>query len=199
MKQKIFCIGFPKTGTKSMSAALKILGYSVTGPNGFYDPDIEKKVFAMADRLVRKYDAFQDEPWPVIYKEMDRKYPGSKFILMQREPQSWIQSQLKDFGSHTTPMRTWVYGYGCPKGNEEVYLKRYDEHNREVDEYFRNRPGDLLVMDLAKGEGWEKLCPFLGAAIPDKPFPHANRSSSSEIPLFRAMKKIQNRLEWLFS
>ena len=30
---KIFCIGFHKTGTKSLGLALGILGYKVTGPN----------------------------------------------------------------------------------------------------------------------------------------------------------------------
>jgi 3'(2'), 5'-bisphosphate nucleotidase len=32
----------------------------------------------------------------------------------------------------------------------------------------------LLVLDITAGEGWEKLCPFLGKPIPDIPFPKAN-------------------------
>jgi hypothetical protein len=35
-----------------------------------------------------------------------------------------------------------------------------ERHDREVMEYFKNREEDLLVLDIAAGEGWEKLCPF---------------------------------------
>ena len=47
--------------------------------------------------------------------------------------------------------------------------------------YFRERPQDLLVLDFAKGDGWEKLCRFLGADIPESEFPHANKAIDREI------------------
>jgi hypothetical protein len=75
-----------------------------------------------------------------------------------------------------TPMRTWIYGVGSPEGNEAVYLDRYNGHNRDVLAHFAGRPDDLLVMDLAKGDGWETLAPFLGKPVPDAPFPHANKA-----------------------
>jgi len=154
MKSKVFCIGFHKTGTSSIAVALRILGYRVTGPNGVRDPNIGKNVLAMAYDLVDKYDAFQDNPWPIIYKELDKKFPGSKFILMLRDPGLWINSQVKHFGRKETPMRKWIYGVGCPEGNEDVYIKRFKDHNEEVVNHFRNRPQDLLVLDLGKGDGW---------------------------------------------
>jgi hypothetical protein len=177
---KIFCIGFHKTGTTSLAIALKTLGYRVTGPNGALDPDIAKNVYALADSLVKKYDAFQDNPWPVIYKYLDEKYPNSRFILTTRNPESWIKSQVRHFGRRETPMRKWIYGAGCPEGNEKIYIERFENHNKEVIDYFKDRPNDLLVLDLAKGDGWEKLCPFLRADIPNVPFPHANKASDRE-------------------
>jgi len=181
MKTKVFCIGFHKTGTTSLEVALKTLGYRVTGPNGTKDPDIAARVHDMADELVARFDAFQDNPWPVLYRDLDRKYPGSKFILTMRSPESWIASQVRDFGLTETPMRKWIYGdhAGCPEGNEDVYLERYTRHNREVLEYFRDRPDDLLVLDLPGGDGWPELCAFLGHPVPDQPFPHANKASVS--------------------
>jgi len=175
---KVFCIGFHKTGTTSLAEALQVLGYRVTGPNGVHDPDIATKVRPMAWELVEKYDAFQDNPWPILYKELDTRYPGSKFVLTVRNTESWMRSQLKHFGERETAMRRWIYGdaHGCPQGNEEVYVRRYEGHNREVLEYFRDRPDDLLVMELAKGDGWEKLAPFLGKPVPAMPFPHANKA-----------------------
>ena len=179
MKAKVFCIGFHKTGTTSLRLALEMLGYQVTGPNGTRDPDIADKVYTMADELVARNDAFQDNPWPVLYRYLDDKYPGSKFIMTIRSPESWIASQVKDFGLTETPMRRWIYGVGCPEGNEDVYVARYERHNREVLEHFADRPDDLLVLELPKGHGWPELCGFLGVDIPDKPFPHANKASLS--------------------
>ena len=176
MNSKIFCIGFHKTGTTSLAEALKKLGYRVTGPNGVNDPEIHKNALPMAHRLVQSFDAFQDNPWPIIYREMDRAYPGSRFILTLRDTESWIRSQINYFGTKETPMRRWIYGMGSPVGNEETYIRRFERHNREVLEYFADRPDDLLVMNFAEGDGWEKLCTFLGKTIPDCPFPHLNRS-----------------------
>lgn len=176
MKTKIFCIGFHKTGTKSLATALSKLGYSITGPNGVKDSKIAQNVYTMAHNLVKQYDAFQDNPWPIIYKEMDKSYPGSKFILTLRDTDAWIKSIVSHFGRRKTPMRKWIYGIGYPKGNEDIYIRRYEKHNKEVKDYFKNRPDDLLILDLTKGDGWEKICPFLGKEIPNIPFPHRNKA-----------------------
>lgn len=171
---KIFGIGFHKTGTKSLARAHSTLGYSVTGPNGTRDPEIATRVFDYVERMAPRFDAFQDNPWPVILRQLDERYPGSKFILTVRHPDAWIKSVVKHFGSEDTPMRQWIYGVGHPRGNEEIYLRRYEEHNRDVLAHFCDRPGDLLVMDITAGESWDKLCPFLGRAIPQTTFPVAN-------------------------
>lgn len=189
MAAKVFCIGFHKTGTTSLAVALQTLGYRVTGPNRTEDPDIATNVYRMAYDLVEKYDAFQDNPWPILYKNLDRRYPGSKFIFTLRSTQSWITSQVKHFGRRETPMRQWIYGVGCPEGNEAIYTRVYDEHNQGVLEHFRGRPSDLLVMDLAKGDGWEKLCPFLDKPVPDIPFPHANKASDRNEGLIAKLVK----------
>lgn len=173
---KVFCIGFHKTGTTSMAKALKALGYKVTGPNGTRDPDIAANVYDMASQLVKKYDAFQDNPWPIIYRWCHERYPDAKFILTVRDPERWYQSQAKHFKENTTPMRQWIYGAdaGAPVGNKDRYIARFNAHNAEVMEFFRGRD-NFLVMDVTAGDGWDKLCPFLGKKVPgDQPFPHAN-------------------------
>ena len=78
-------------------------------------------------------------------------------------------------------MRRWIYGEdaGCPEGHEAIYIERYERHNREVLEHFRDRPDDLMVMDIPGDATWEKLCKFLGHAVPNEPFPHANKASLS--------------------
>ena len=192
MTPKVFCVGFHKTGTTSLELALSKLGYRVTGCFGTRDPEIASKVHEMAYSLAESYDAFEDNPWPILYKELDQRFPGSKFVLTRRPADAWIRSQVKDFARTETPMRRWIYGEGagCPKGNEDTYIARYERHNQEVLEYFSGRPDDLLVFDLPKGHGWEQLCPFLGHAVPDESFPHANKASLS--------RKLRNLLRRIY-
>lgn len=54
--------------------------------------------------------------------------------------------------------------------DEELMKKKFNDHNEWVKSFV---PADrLLVMEL--GDGWEKLCPFLGKPIPDEPYPRVN-------------------------
>ena len=180
MKVKVFCIGFHKTGTTSMRVALTKLGYRVTGPNGVRDKDISLNVYSMADSLVAEYDAFQDNPWPIIYRYIYKNLPNSKFILTVRSTESWIKSIVRHFGIDETPMRRWIYGVGCPEGNEEIYKNRFEKHYIDVIDFFSNKPDSMLEFDLAKGDGWAKLCPFLGVETTNTLFPHANIASERE-------------------
>lgn len=191
MKTKVFGIGFHKTGTTSLAKALSILGYRVTGPNGVADADIANNVYTMAVDLVKKFDAFQDNPWPLLYRELDSKFPASKFILTIRPTSAWIKSIQNHFGEEDTPMRKWIYGVGHPSGNEAIYIERYERHNHEVIEYFKNRTQDFLILDITRGEGWEKLCPFLEKPIPTVSFPCANTASIRAIE-----RKRENSWVW---
>ena len=71
-KSKVFGIGFHKTATTSLKIALHTLGYNVTGPNGVNDPDIRNNINAMVEKISQKFDAFQDNPWPIVFKRMVR-------------------------------------------------------------------------------------------------------------------------------
>ena len=175
-KVKVIFVGLHKTGTTSLIAAMGILGYkaNATAKHRLL-PAIKQNdwepVFFVADR----FDALKDSPWQKAYKQLDAQYPGSKFVLSIRDEESWIKSMVNYFGSFKTKMRGWIYGAACPKGNEELYIKAYRAHNKEVLDYFRHRPEDLLVIDMKKDLGWEKLCQFLGTDVPSQPFPYKNR------------------------
>ena len=147
------------------------------------DKNIGQNVELLARRIVPKFDAFQDNPWPIIYRFLDKEYPGSKFILSMRPSDKWIGSVTDHFSKGKPPMREWIYGPGManPIGNEAVYVARYERHNREVQEYFAGRSRDFLIFDLAAGDGWLKLCAFLGHTVPeDLPFPWRNSKEKRE-------------------
>ncbi len=174
---KVFGIGFHKTGTSTLGQALSQLEFKVCGAKTALAKELSVHNFESVWHLVDQFNAFQDNPWPLLYKELDRKYPGSKFILTIREEDRWINSVVNHFGNDQTEMRTLIYGKGSPKGNEDQYLKTYRTHNQTVIEYFKDRPKDFLLLSWENGDGWGKLCPFLEKPIPQKPFPHSNKGS----------------------
>jgi hypothetical protein len=76
MKTKVFGIAFHKTTTTSLAKALTHLGYGVTDPNWVDNPNIAEKVYKLASDLANRFDAFQDNPWRILYKEVERKPPS---------------------------------------------------------------------------------------------------------------------------
>lgn len=188
--QKVFGIGFHKTGTTSLASALTILGYRVTGPNNVSEPDIGETYPALTRALSEQFDAFQDNPWPLVYREMDAQWPDAKFILTVRAPAAWIASQTGHFANVSTPMREHIYGVGrgAPIGNEDHYVAVMQAHNAAVRSYFADRPGKLLEMQFSAGDGWQELCGFLGHPVPDMLFPHSNVAGGRK-PLARFTTK----------
>jgi hypothetical protein len=170
------------------------------GGRGTYDPNIAETATQWVDKYLPRHDAFRDNPWAILYEYIDLTCPGSKFILTQRDPASWIASVVGSFEKkRPSPMRKWIYGHGSPIGHEEAYVARYERHNEEVMKYFAGRGNDLLIMELAAGDGWEKLCRFLEMEnIQDLPFPRRNASEDKKKLSFKArryVRKIRNRLE----
>lgn len=162
-----------------MGKALEILGYDVCGPTGVTNPDIGQKALDWAIDKIPQYDAFQDNPWPLLYKELDTLWPGSQFILTTRNPKSWIRSMRNYFGDYKSAAEEWIYGPDMtPLRHPRKCLRVYKKHNADVIAYFKNRPDDLLVLDLSKGHSWPQLCDFLGRQIPRTPFPRSLKSGS---------------------
>ena len=178
--RKVFCLGFQKTGTSSLGKALGKLGYSVAGYYPFRDfaekSDVTwEEITIRACEIAKEYDAAQDTPWPLLYRELDTAFPNSRFVHITRDSDAWINSAVKDFGRHPNAIHNLIYGCAYPGGNEKTWIDRYSRHNAEVKEYFTDRPDDFISLDLNKGEvNWENLCRFLGEPDPGIPWPHAN-------------------------
>ncbi|MEQ8584043.1 sulfotransferase family protein [Marinoscillum sp.] len=178
MGGKIFGIGLQRTGTTSLFQALTVLGFH-PAPHGiplFYD---------IHHPILTKHDAFMDNPIPLIYRELDQKCPGSRFVMTTRPLESWLESvewlflrklpkmsrDLRQVGDeiHTHFYDTSIY-------NRDLFAAKYVAYHQGVFDYFRMRQEDLLVVDFTKGGGWSEFCPFLGKPVPDVSFPHANPS-----------------------
>lgn len=181
VKQKVFCIGFMKTGTTTLNRALTILGYQVSHNSWRWLNYIVKEDWTNLAQQVAHWDALEDNPIPLIYKELDQAFPGSKFILSVRDEDAWYQSVSYHIGNLPSPMHAWLFGKGksLPKNDKAHTIEVFSKHQTAVKAYFKDRPKDLLILDVTKTEDWHSLCAFLNIDQPATPFPHANRSAFS--------------------
>lgn len=172
-RPKVLGIGLSRTGTTSLHSALEILGL--------------RSIHWLTDyRHLHRYDSATDSNIAFAYKTLDILHPGSKFILtLRRDTATWIESMLfmhrklqhdrTSFDGRMSLRKIFTALYGRVDDWDPVQLQEaYWGHLQDVLHYFRHRPDDLLEMDITAGDGWEKLCPFLGRAAPNLPFPHSN-------------------------
>ena len=169
---KIFGIGANRTGTTSLTEALKILGFRSTSDWSHHQEMAKLLIRNRFDfPFLEEIDCIADLPIPSIYPELDREFPGSKFILTLRDVQSWLVSQRRHHARVHGPVFENALLYGVWRFDAEIFERRYQEHNERAMKYFAERPHDFLVLDICAGEGWDKLCPFLGVPPPDVAFP----------------------------
>ena len=196
-ERKIFIVGFHKTGTSSMGKALQVLGYTVCGSlkeaYNYKNEELNFKKFLLnkAKPNLNKYDAFQDTPWFLLYKELYAMYPNAYFILTTRDTSSWIKSVQKHFGKGKYKFHDMIYGSFDSFHNEKKYIDIYEEHNSDVKQFFASR-GNFKVIDIDQFN-WQELCFFLGVNEPLWDFPHANRSSSRGSLLNKLKKFIKDK------
>jgi hypothetical protein len=135
---------------------------------------------------------------------VDQRFPGSKFILTVRDsPEQWYASLARShaalFGKGRLPTTEemkafeyvwpgWAYDamrlvHGAPDDDlyrKETLVANYATHNQAVIKYFRYRPGDLLVLNVADPDAYDRLCRFLGKPCTGREFPWQNRSADIE-------------------
>ena len=178
---KVFGIGWAKTGTTTLGRCFEILGYNHQPQRLELVADLKDKNLSRILDLVNKKDTFEDWPWLILYRELDEAFPDSKFVLTRRDPVRWIKSYSNmlrnqgDASEELNEIRRILYGLPFTNVTEQQLVERYERHNSDITTYFRERPNDLLTIDWELGSGWEQLCEFLGREIPKEPFPHANK------------------------
>ena len=204
-RQKVFCIGKNKTGTTSIAKAFMELGL-IVGEQNLAErllPDWARRDFRRIFLYCHTAQAFQDVPFslPFTFQALDRQFPGSKFILTVREnPEQWYRSlmnfyaslfangnfpTLDDLRAATYIRPGWMYEShrlinNTPENdpfNKEMLIASYNAHIHTVMEYFRHRPQDLLVLNVATPGAYDQLCDFLEKPHTGKEFPWENKTA----------------------
>ncbi len=196
---KVFQIGFSKCGTSTISSFFNRNGVpSVHHDFGHLATSIYENArdgmplispnyehYAVFTDMERMYGDPPISIGMLYFKELDKQYPGSKFILNTRDKQAWLKSRSKHpIGKHdkTTLLKR---NSAVLKLSQDAVLakwsKEWDEHHRAVKEYFKDRPNDLLVFDIEQ-DSPEKLTNFLQDyfVLDPKFYKHVNKTSERE-------------------
>lgn len=204
LAEKIFCIGFPRTGTTSLEQSLKDLGYRL---GNIRQGELLLKAYAARDfKAIVNFgltaEAFQDAPFsfPFTYVALDQSFPNAKFILSVRDDaDQWYRSLVRFHGNlfaggriptkadllsatYCSPGYAWEamrLVWSTPE--DDVYHKptmvsHYDRHNADVRDYFRFK-SNFLELNVSANGAYQTMCRFLGKEPVAEGFPWLNASS----------------------
>lgn len=166
--------------------ALSILGYRAK-----HFPELGLPIgpfWGIKKSELRNHDALTDLPVCLFYKDLDKRYPNSKFILTIRAKEDWLRScgNYGRFVISPNPRRSVrrlrQEIYGTIKFDRARFLETYESYIGDVKSHFSGRKNDLLILDICGGDTWAPLCEFLNKPIPDMPFPHKNANIRLEHP-----------------
>lgn len=189
---RVFCVGFNKTGTTTMGRCFTALGLNpVAEPRSPYMRYqalsaliFEHNNFEPALQTANYFRSFQDRPWNVwdMYRKLDQRFPGSFFVMTEREPESWWRSVEKWLlvtnPKDTAKLGRYLHHLRVASLDKSSFIAAYTRHNLAVKSHFAGRR-NFTVMNLEGGDKWEKLCNFLELPVPNLEFPHANRQKAA--------------------
>lgn len=183
LRPKVFIIGLSKTGTTSIGDALALLGYKRLGWKDIRSRHLVHSYAnddygALFDQT-RYYDAFEDLPWPFVYRQMAERYPDSKFVLsLRKDDQTWLRSMQRHVGRGTWLPYEYFYGAHQVDGHEDKVLRAYQNHTENVRAYFANQQERYVELVIDDGDvNWESLCRFTGQPLPNVGFPKSNTAA----------------------
>ncbi|WP_207060998.1 sulfotransferase [Motiliproteus sp. SC1-56] len=191
---KIIGIGFHKTGTTTLGSCMRMLGYNHISCNREAFLLYKESEISALIKLMKYFDSFDDWPWALIYREAYKAFPDSKFILTTRiDEEKWFESLSKHVergAGERFPYRKYIYGYEKPNENKPFHIKKYQEHNSNVRDFFKDKPESFLEVCWEKGDGWKEIGNFLGIDTTGLSLPHSNKADAKA----SKVEKLSNRI-----
>lgn len=187
--EKVFGIGLSRTGTTSLHAALRQLGYRtvhwrepytgmLAGPLQFFF-----------------FDAASDITVSAQFETLAYAFPNAKFIYTTRDIEAWKASIRWHYDAEEPPvvarrLRQFPVtkaAADCPPYEvgadfhwvhaslytaHATWEAAYEAHDERVSKFFETQPCRLLTVDLTEGrDNWKHVCSFLERSIPKAAFP----------------------------
>jgi hypothetical protein len=190
MALKIVGSGLGRTGTKSMHTALATLGF---GPchhmvEVFQHPESMQLWIDASegkpdwDAIFKDYQSMVDYPGAAYWRQLADYYPDAKVLHTVRDPDKWFES---------TQATIFAPGGNVQQGEEGVRGRFFNSFVGDMRPHLADRawmtdhfrrhteavkatipPERLLIYEV--GEGWPRLCEFLGVPVPAEAYPSEN-------------------------
>ena len=139
---------------------------------------------ASLDAALAGYRSTVDWPGVFFWRELIEKYPAAKVVLTVRDPEKWYSSAERMIwaaSSRPTPPElaefremvdatNWIGMFHGRFADKQYAIRVFTEHNEQVR---RAVPAGRLL-EYEVGEGWARLCDFLGVPVPAADFPRLN-------------------------
>lgn len=189
MALKIVGAGLGRTGTLSMKRALEQLGF---GPchhmiEVFMHPESVPLWIDAGDgrpdwdAIFRDYASMVDYPGARYWRQLAEHYPEAKVLLTLRDPDAWFESTQATIFAPNSPavnappemkrfFASFIGEFGERLHDRAFMTDHFRRHNALVQATIPKER--LLVYEV--GEGWTRLCAFLGVPVPDTAFPSEN-------------------------
>ncbi len=198
MGLKVIGSGLGRTGTKSMQTALNMLGVGPTHHmvEVFAHPESIPLWVAAGqgkpdwDAIFDGYGAMVDYPGAAYWRELAAYYPDAKVLHTVRDPDKWFDSTQATIFAPGSAVDAQE-GPMVPFFESFMGALRHHLHDRAyMTDYFQRHteavkaaipPERLLVFEV--GEGWERLCRFLGVPVPSEPYPSENSTAEFQARL----------------
>ena len=187
--RKVFGIGLSRTGTMSLTTALRRLGFL----SSHFENEFSMQLLDADDAVI--FEAMTDTPVCIQFELLYDRFENAKFIWTKLRHDRWLDAFkrhcLRVFGtSNFSVIREIPRRFqhrpdilDLEKIDCTLYFRydnveeAYEAYRNRVEGFFSNKPKDkLLILEAGDGREWSKLCDFLSCDVPDVPYPWENKS-----------------------
>jgi hypothetical protein len=136
------------------------------------------------DQIFEGYVSMVDYPGAAYWRKLADHYPDAKVLHTTRDPDKWFDSTQatifspRNTGRGARPEMDAFFDSWMGPLRERLADRAY------MTDYFRKHDAEVIAAIPAErllvyqvGEGWDRLCAFLGVPVPDAPYPSENSTA----------------------
>ncbi len=158
-KEKVFCLGMSRTGTKSFAVGMKKLGYNPCHNGGR----------PLTEELLNTYNAFSDSNTCMFhYEYLYNRFPNSMFVFSYRDPEDWADKILDWYNpKHKISYIDWHLNNDyITKVNTRKELINFNKWQyNSIIKFFQDKPSQFLPHCVFKGDTFASIAKLIGVDL----------------------------------